>query len=205
MRNPLLRILPSKPGIQGNQGIQGIQGIQGEDGPAGVSAYLYVGYASNNTGTADFKLTPDATSSYVALKSSSTVIASPVYTDFTGLWVKAKGDIGNTGATGAGSALRTFSWVIDTPIAGTILGPRLPETYTLTRIDAKTADATNVVFHVKEETNALHADLTATTSGVSLTTGFYDTTLNSGNFLKLTIVSVSGTPLQLVVTVTATI
>lgn len=51
-------------------------------GPAGASSYTYIAYASNAEG-ADFSLTDGA---YIAIKTTTTPIASPVAADFTGLW-----------------------------------------------------------------------------------------------------------------------
>jgi hypothetical protein len=82
--------------IKGDQGIQGIQGITGNNG---VDAYVYIAYASDASGT-DFTLTFDAALNYIAVKHTTTTIASPVASDFTGLWKNYKGA---TGAPGVGT------------------------------------------------------------------------------------------------------
>lgn len=77
-----------------------IPGPTGSPGAAGTSSYLYVAYASSSLG-ADFTLSPTApTNTYIAFKISSVVIPSPGPSDFTGLWIKSKGDTGPTGPPG---------------------------------------------------------------------------------------------------------
>ncbi len=66
-------------------GAAGATGAAGSAGAAGQSAYLYMGFASDSSGT-NFSLTPGSTLNYVAFKNSTTVISSPQASDFTGLW-----------------------------------------------------------------------------------------------------------------------
>lgn len=68
----------------------------GPQGPGGDSAYLYVAWASDASGT-DFTTTFNASLNYIAFKNSSTVIASPQASDFTGLWKNYKGATGANG------------------------------------------------------------------------------------------------------------
>ena len=54
-------------------------------GAAGANAYVYIAYASDASGT-DFTTTYSSALEYIAIKSTTSVIASPVVGDFTGLW-----------------------------------------------------------------------------------------------------------------------
>jgi hypothetical protein len=60
-------------------------------GPAGDSAYLYIGYAEDASGTG-YDPTPDITRPYIAALATTTEIPSPVAGDFAGLWVKFIGE-----------------------------------------------------------------------------------------------------------------
>lgn len=60
------------------------------------SAFVYIAYASDASGTG-FTLTFDAALDYIAILSTDTEIATPVVTDFTGLWKKYKGEDGADG------------------------------------------------------------------------------------------------------------
>jgi uncharacterized protein (TIGR02145 family) len=77
----------------------GTDGTDGQDGLDGENAYVYVGYASDNTGT-DFSLTPAEGLDYIAILSTNTEIISPIVTDFAGLWVKYVGEDGADGQDG---------------------------------------------------------------------------------------------------------
>lgn len=85
------------------KGIQGIQGKQGVAGEDGSSAYVYIAYASDANGTG-FTTTFDASLDYIAIKATTSPIASPQASDFTGLWKNYKGEKGNKGDTGAAGA-----------------------------------------------------------------------------------------------------
>lgn len=69
----------------------------GPQGPGGDNAYLYIAWASDDSG-ADFTTTFNAALNYVAFKNSSTVIAAPQASDFTGLWKNYKGATGANGS-----------------------------------------------------------------------------------------------------------
>jgi microcystin-dependent protein len=84
-------------GDKGEKGIQGPQGVAGEDGE---DAYVYIAYASDDSGTG-FTTTFNPTLDYIAIKSTTTPIPSPSASDFTGLWKNYKGATGATGAAGA--------------------------------------------------------------------------------------------------------
>jgi len=113
-------------GAKGDQGIQGIQGEKGDKGDKGDAgtngtngtngtdgddAYVYIAYASDDTGTG-FTLTFSALLDYIAVKNTTTAIASPVASDFTGLWKKYKGEQGTAGA-GTGDVLGPASNTAD--------------------------------------------------------------------------------------------
>lgn len=80
----------------------GPQGDDGTDGVDGANSYVYIAYASDDSGT-DFTLTFDSELNYVAIKHTTTAIASPIVSDFTGLWKNYKGPTGATGPAGEGS------------------------------------------------------------------------------------------------------
>ena len=71
-------------------------GNDGEDGDPGASAYVYIAYASDDTGTG-FTTTFDPALDYIAIKATTTAIATPTASDFTGLWKKYKGEDGEGG------------------------------------------------------------------------------------------------------------
>lgn len=60
-------------------------GIDGEDGIDGDSSYVYIAYASDDTGT-DFTTTFDPALDYIAILATDTEIPSPAVGDFAGLW-----------------------------------------------------------------------------------------------------------------------
>ena len=67
-------------------------------GPAGVPAYLYLGFASDDIGT-DFATSPAVGLDFIAFKMSYTVL-TPVVGDFSGLWFEYKGYQGIQGVKG---------------------------------------------------------------------------------------------------------
>lgn len=75
-----------------------ISPAQGADGD-----FIYIAYASDNTGTG-FTLTFSDTLAFQAIKRSATEIVTPVVGDFAGLWFRSLGQTGATGATGAAGA-----------------------------------------------------------------------------------------------------
>lgn len=86
-------------GIQGEIGLTGAAGVDGTDGTDGVNAYVYIAYASDNSGTG-FTTTFDANLDYVAIKTTTTEIVTPQASDFTGLWKNYKGATGSQGIQG---------------------------------------------------------------------------------------------------------
>ncbi len=81
-------------------GEDGADGTDGTDGDDGASAFVYIAYASDDSGTG-FTLTFNAALDYIAVKATTTAIASPVASDFTGLWKNYQGADGADGAAGA--------------------------------------------------------------------------------------------------------
>lgn len=71
-------------------GPAGLAGVDGADGADGINSYLYIAYADDASGNG-FTLTFDQNKNYIALLQSS-VVLSPVVTDFAGLWTKYQGD-----------------------------------------------------------------------------------------------------------------
>lgn len=98
-QDPTLKAEVKDIGPQGIQGPQGDQGDQGDPGIDGDDVYVYIAYASDSSGTG-FTTTFNASLDYIAVKKTTSPIASPAVGDFTGLWKKYKGEVGATGATG---------------------------------------------------------------------------------------------------------
>lgn len=82
--------------------------LKGDTGEAGDDAYVYIAYASDDTGT-DFTTTFNPLLDYIAIKNTTTAIPSPSASDFTGLWKNYKGQKGDTGDTGAKPISVAFS------------------------------------------------------------------------------------------------
>jgi len=76
-----------------------VNGEDGTDGVDGDDAYVYIAYASDDTGT-DFTTTFNPLLDYIAIKNTTTAIPSPSASDFTGLWKNYKGEKGDTGDIG---------------------------------------------------------------------------------------------------------
>ncbi len=72
----------------------GINGSAGAAGTNGANSYVYIAYASDASGTG-FTTTFNAALDYIAVKTTTTVIASPAVGDFTGLWKNYKGAPGS--------------------------------------------------------------------------------------------------------------
>lgn len=68
----------------GSGGGSGVPGADGED------AFVYIAYASDDSGT-DFTTTFNAALDYIAILATDTEIPTPVVTDFDGLWKNYKG------------------------------------------------------------------------------------------------------------------
>lgn len=68
--------------------------IQSPNGVSGISSYVYLGYASDDTGT-DFTLTDDGLLQYMAIISVVSPLLPPVVGNFTGKWFKRIPDTDN--------------------------------------------------------------------------------------------------------------
>ena len=80
-------------GDAGSNGADGADGSDGADGADGEDAFVYIAYASDNSGTG-FTTTFNASLAYIAVLATDTEIATPQASDFAGLWTKYKGDDG---------------------------------------------------------------------------------------------------------------
>jgi hypothetical protein len=101
---------------------------------------------------------------------------------------------------------RTYTWVVDTPVAGGIPGPRLKTLHTATRIDSFIVGGTFVQFNIEERsvigstgTNIMGTDMSADANGET-TTSFTNPSLAADNWLWLDISGVSGSVSKFVVT-----
>lgn len=72
-------------------------------------AFVYVAYADDASGSG-CTLTFSADMNYIAIKSSTTAIASPAVDDFTGLWTKYRGTDGINGTNGI-NGLNTYLYI----------------------------------------------------------------------------------------------
>lgn len=90
-------------GATGAAGANGSNGTNGTNGTNGDSSYTYIAYASDASGTG-FTTTFNASLDYIAIKTTTSPIASPSAGDFSGLWKNYKGATGEAGEDGdAGS------------------------------------------------------------------------------------------------------
>lgn len=122
---------------------------------------------------------------------------------------------GASGLQGLGSNIRTFTWVVQVPIVGGVLGPRLKEAHTVTRIDSyisyiTSSSGISSKYNIEERTsigssgtNILSSEQISTASGVE-STSFAHENLEEDSWLYLDISEINGTPDQLVVTISAT-
>lgn len=90
----LVPLIADAVDIRGSIGLTGDTGSQGIQGDPGDSSYTYIAYASDASGT-DFTTTFDSSLDYIAIKTVTEEIASPVASDFTGLWKNYKGEQGD--------------------------------------------------------------------------------------------------------------
>lgn len=70
---------------KGTDGTDGTDGAKGDKGDTGASAFVYIAYASDNSGTG-FTTTFNANLNFIAVKTTTTAIPSPSASDFAGLW-----------------------------------------------------------------------------------------------------------------------
>lgn len=158
------------------KGATGATGSTGAAGSNGASAFVYIAYASDGSGTG-FTTTFNAALDYIAILATDTEIASPAASDFAGLWKNYKGATGATGAQGPQG---------EQGEAGSGSGDMLAATYDPQNIadDAFSADnhtdgTTNKVYTATEKTKLsgveASADVTDATNvaaaGAVMTTG----------------------------------
>lgn len=84
-----------------------------------TAAYVYIAYASDASGTG-FTTTFNSSLDYIAVKATTSPIASPSASDFTGLWKNYKGTPGIDGSAGTnGTNGATWHWFASgTPSGG---------------------------------------------------------------------------------------
>jgi hypothetical protein len=76
--------------LVGPTGPIGLTGATGATGANGSSAFLYVAWADDNSGSG-FTTTFDPAKDYIAFLSTTTEIPTPTASDFSGLWAKYRG------------------------------------------------------------------------------------------------------------------
>jgi len=79
-------------------GVVKYNGTPISSGTDGASAYVYIAYASDSSGTG-FTTTFNSSLNYIAIRSSNTAL-TPLVSDFTGLWFNYKGAAGTSGTNG---------------------------------------------------------------------------------------------------------
>jgi len=122
-----------------------------------------------------------------------------------------QGPTGPQGPMGAGSAIRSYTWSLSEPAIGGIPGPQLKEAHTAIRLSSYVTNGTSVTFNIEERstiggtgTDLLSSDQVATVSGAS-TTSFANSSLAADSWLWLDISAVSGTPGNVVITLSCEI
>jgi len=116
-------------------------------------------------------------------------------------------------APSADSKLRTYSWVIANPAVGGIAGPKMLEEHAVVQIDSYTTAATSVAFNIENRTtigsagtDIMTAEQTAVVAGaVTDLSGVTWKSLQKDSWLWLDISNVTGTPGQIIVTLTTTV
>jgi hypothetical protein len=122
--------------------------------------------------------------------------------------------ITSTGATIpviGGINTRSYTWVISSPATGGIPGPKIGVACTATSIHSYVTAATSATFNIEERTsigsagtNMLASDQVSDVTGEEATS-FDNAGLAAGNWLWIDISATSGTPGNLVITLTYTI
>ena len=145
--------------------------LKGEGASNGTNAYLYIGYASDDSGTG-YSATPSDSLTYIALKQSTTVIASPNAATFTGLWVKYLGTDGTNGDDGKGYfATSATSFAIGTG----------SKSFT-TQANLAYAVGSRVRFTSAGDTTKFMEGTVTAYSGTTLVATISDTFTNTGTF-----------------------
>jgi hypothetical protein len=96
-------VWPAGVNLVGPQGATGAAGSNGTNGANGSSAYLYLAWADDASGTG-FTLTFDPNKQWIGVLPSTSEILSPTVSNFIGRWSKYRGD-GDRWATTSTSTL----------------------------------------------------------------------------------------------------
>lgn len=101
-----------------------------------------------------------------------------------------------------------FCWVIAYPTTGGILGTRIAQNLTATRVDAYTSGGTSCTFNIEQRstigttgTNIMTSDMVADSNG-EIDTTLANPNLVEGNWLYVDISAVSGAVEQVVIVLT---
>ena len=112
------------------------------------------------------------------------------------------------GFTGGAGGSRTYTWTVSAPAVGDILGPRLDSCLTVCRIDSFSMASCSATFNVLYGTPGSFSTCVMGTDLIGACTGCCCTGLSVGIaancWMVLHVTGVSGTPGQLVVTVSGT-
>ena len=118
----------------------GVRLVKGDKGDDGASAFVYIRYASDTSGTG-FSATPSDSLTYIGVLATTTAIETPQASDFTGKWSLYKGPQGNPGAAGQRGTVTYFGTkvtgtsataaVFDTDIESAMVGDSYVNTSTL--------------------------------------------------------------------------
>lgn len=124
-------------GATGSTGATGAAGSNGTNGTDGDDAFVYIAYASDASGTG-FTMTFNSALDYIAIKNTTTIIASPSASDFSGLWKNYKGATGATGSTGStGATGNDGNGIVSITLISTV---GLVKTYRILFTDTTTFD-----------------------------------------------------------------
>jgi hypothetical protein len=94
-----LNAIPAAPASVIIQAPTLLVGIPGPPGAAGTSAYLYIAYATDSSGSG-YSVTPAPTRKWIAILNSSSPILAVTAANFSGLWQKYIGEDGTNGTNG---------------------------------------------------------------------------------------------------------
>jgi len=97
--------------FKGSQGVKGDQGVPGTNGENGLTSYLHIAYANNDTGTTGFSVSDSVNKLYMGQYTDFEPNDSTDPTKYA--WTKIKGESGSNGIT-------YYTWIkyADTPTSG---------------------------------------------------------------------------------------
>lgn len=97
--------------FKGSQGVKGDQGVPGTNGENGLTSYLHIAYANNDTGTNGFSISDSVNKLYIGQYTDFELNDSTDPTKYA--WTKIKGESGSNGIT-------YYTWIkyADTPTSG---------------------------------------------------------------------------------------